>query len=132
MHEVVSSTKRRKMASMMSPTSSMWDSTHRLAISGKKSSYEAEVGRHGKSCCTELGAFLARTRLIVATRASGGGISSRVEGTNSEDAKNRMSYGNGGIHGSPYASQRAIQILWGKIAIRRGEKYSLLILWYIK
>ena len=79
-------------------------------MSGSKSSHEDEVGRHGKSYYTKLGAFVAGTRLLVATRASGGMISSRVEGTITRVTRDRMSSINGGTHGSPYASQRAIQM----------------------
>ena len=48
--------------------------------------------------------------LVVATGASGGRISSRVEGTITEVTKDIMSCGKEGIVGSPYASQRPIQI----------------------
>ena len=72
------------------------------------------------------------TRSIEATGVSGGRISTRVGGTITRVTRGRMSSGNGRTHGSPYASQRAIQTSRGKLVILRGEKYSLLILLYIK
>ena len=78
-------------------------------MSRRKSSHEVEVGRHGKFCCTKIGASTARTRSVESTRASKCVISSRVEGTIAEVTKDRMSSRNRGTHGSPYASQRAIQ-----------------------
>ena len=72
-------------------------------------SHEAEVGRHNISYCIESEAYVAGTRLVESTRVSGGGISSRVGGTITGVTIDRMSSRNGGTHGSPYASQRAIQ-----------------------
>ena len=49
------------------------------------------------------------TGLVESTGVSGGVISSGVEGTMIGVTGDRMSLGNGRTHGSPYASQRAIQ-----------------------
>ena len=81
MSEEASSKKRRLMSSMMSPTSSIWDSMNNPALSGRNSSHESKIGRHGISYCTESWASEARTGLVESTGVSGGGISSGVEGT---------------------------------------------------
>ena len=82
------------------------------AMSRRKSSHEAEVGRHGNSCCIESEASVVGIRLVVVIRASRGEISSGVVGTMTGVTGDKMSSRNGGTHGSPYASQRAIQ--WHK------------------
>ena len=64
---------------------------------GRKSSHEAEVKRHGISCCTESEASMAETRSVGATGVSGGGISSRVGGPMTEATKDKMSSAKGGI-----------------------------------
>ena len=112
--EVFTSTKRIQMWSMMSPTSSMWDSTNNLAMSRRKSSHEAKVGRHNVSYYTELEASMAGHRSIESTVALGGVVSSRVVETTTEAAKDIMSPRKGGIFGSPYASQISIQKSWRK------------------
>ena len=58
-----------------------------LAMSGRNSSHEAEVGRHGVSYCTKSKTSMDRTRSITTIGASGGVISSRVEGTIAEGLK---------------------------------------------
>ena len=75
----------------------------------RKSSHEAKIGRHGVSCYTESGASMARTGSVEAIGALGGMISTRVLGTTIGVTGGRMCFGNGGTHGSPYASQRHIQ-----------------------
>ena len=75
---------------------------------------------------------MARIGSVKSTRESRGEISTRVEGTITGVTRCRMSIGNRGTHGSPYASQRAIQISYKKLGIRRGEKDFVLILLYIK
>ena len=55
-------------------------------------------------------------------------ISSRIGGTIIVVIGGRIFSRNGGIFGSPYASQRAIQTSWGKLSIQREAKHSLLIL----
>ena len=50
------------------------------------------------------------TRLVVERGVLGGVISSRFGGTNTKATKDRMSSRNGGTHGYPYVSQRAIQM----------------------
>ena len=50
-----------------------------------------------------------RIRSIVATGALGGVISFGVGGTIIGVTRDKISSGNGGTHGSPYASKRAIQ-----------------------
>ena len=87
----------------------MYNSTNNTAIYGRKSSHEAEIGRHGISCCTELGAFVARTGFVVAIGASEGMISYRIIDTITRVTGGRISSRNGGTHRSLYASQRAIQ-----------------------
>ena len=76
---------------------------------GMKSSHEVEIGRHGDSCCTESRASVVGTGSVEAIGASGGMISTRVVGTTTRVIGGRMSFGNGGTRGSPYASQRHIQ-----------------------
>ena len=78
-------------------------------MSGRKSSHEAKIGRHGVFCCTESGASVARTQSVEATRASGGMISTGVVGTITSVTGGRMSCRNGGTFESPYAFQRHIQ-----------------------
>ena len=84
-----------------------------LAMSGRKSSHEAEVGRHEIFCYTESEASMTGTGSVGATGLSGGGISSGVGGTMTEATKDRMSSGKGGTVGSPYFFQRAIHISCG-------------------
>ena len=105
---------------------------HEQSCNVWKSSHQAEVGRHEGSYCIESEAFVARIGSIESIGVSRGEISFGVQETTIEATKGRMSSGNWGTRGSPYASQRAIQTLWGKLAIRRGAKDSLVILLYIK
>ena len=83
---------------------------------GRKSSHEAEVGSHGISYCIEIVAFVARIGLVEAIGASGCVVSLGVEGTIIGVTRGRISFWKGGIVGSPYAFQRAIQMSWGSIA----------------
>ena len=78
-------------------------------MSGRKSSHEVEVGRHGIFCYTKSEASLDRIGSVGATGVLGAGISYGVGGTITKFAKDIMSPRKGGIFGSPYASQRAIQ-----------------------
>ena len=75
---------------------------NRPIISRRKSSHKAKEGRHNVSYYTELEASMAGIGSIESIGELGGEISSGVTGC-------RMSFGNGGTHGSPYVSQRAIQ-----------------------
>ena len=59
-------------------------------MSGRKSSYDAEIGRHGLSCCTESGASVAETGSLEATEASRGMISTRVIGTTTGVTRGRI------------------------------------------
>ena len=70
-------------------------------MSGRKSSHEAKIGRHGVSYCTETRASMARTGSVEATRTPGGGISTRVEGTMTGVTGGKIFSRNGGIFGSP-------------------------------
>ena len=94
----------------MSPTSSMQDSTNNSAMYERNSSHEAEIGRDGVSYCTQSGASVAKTRLVEAIGAFEGGISIKVEANIIGVFGGRISFGNGGTIGSPYAFQRAIQM----------------------
>ena len=53
---------------------------------------------------------MAGTESVESTKVLGGVISSRVGGTKARVTKDRMSSKNGEIDGSPYASQRPIQM----------------------
>ena len=88
----------------MSPTSSMYDYTNNTAMSGRKSSHEAEIGRHGISCYTKSRASMAGIGSVEATGASRGRISSGLEHTITRVTGGRISFGNGRFHGSPYTS----------------------------
>ena len=79
-------------------------------MSRRNSSHEVEIGRHGVYFCTESGASVAGTRSVEEKGASGGMISTRVVGNTTGVTRGRISSGNGGTHGSPYASQRHIKI----------------------
>ena len=72
-------------------------------MSGRNSSHEAKVGRHGKSCYTKSRASMARTGSVVATGVLRGVISSGEDAT---IARGKISFRNGGMCGSPYISQR--------------------------
>ena len=88
----------------------MKDSTNKNSISRRKSSHEAEIRRHDVFYYIESRASMAGTRSVEATRALGGVISTRVVGTTTRVTGGRISFGNGGTVGSPYAFQREIQI----------------------
>ena len=66
---------------------------NRPATYGRKSSHEAEVGRHNVSYYTELEASEAGTRSVESTGVSGGVISYGVVGTIVEMTNIKMSYG---------------------------------------
>ena len=77
---------------------------------GRKSSCEAEIGRHGVSYYTKSGAYVARVGSVEAIGASRSRISNGVVGTITGVTRGKMSYGNGGTVGSPYAFQSRIQM----------------------